>query len=71
MSSIRDSRKARDRRVSIERLNAQFDVSVGNCTRNYSRGPEDEEELREVLSQGCSEKIRKKDVVMTTGRWSS
>ena len=23
------------------------------------------------LSQGCSEKIRKKDVVMTTGRWSS
>ena len=23
------------------------------------------------LSQGCSEKIRKKDVVMTAGRWSS
>ena len=24
-----------------------------------------------ILSQGCSEKIRKKDVVMTAGRWSS
>ena len=24
-----------------------------------------------TLSQGCSEKIRKKDVVMTAGRWSS
>ena len=40
----------KDRRVSIETIIAQFDVSVGS------------------LSQRCSEKIRKKVVVMTAGR---
>ena len=59
----------KDLRVSIE-ISAQFDVSVGtvhtiirselkmrkNCTK---------------FSQGCSEMIRKKDVVMTAGRWLS
>ena len=43
-----------------------------NCTHNYSRGTEYAEDLREVCpKQGCSEKIRKKYVVMTAGRWSS
>ena len=60
----------KDRRVSVETMSAQFDVSVETvhtiipgdwrCGR-FARG----------LSQGCSEKIRKKDVVMTAGRRSS
>ena len=37
----------KDRRVSIETISAQFDVS--NCTHNYSRGTEDAEDLREVF----------------------
>ena len=35
-------------------------------TRNWRRG-----RFARSLSQGCPEKIRKKDVVMTAGRWSS
>ena len=50
----------KDRRVSIEIISALFDVSVGRCGR-FARS----------LSQVCSEKIRKKDIVMTAGRWSS
>ena len=54
----------KDRRVSIETISAQFDVSVG--TDNYLRG-----RFARSLSQGYSEKIREKDVVMTAGIWSS
>ena len=36
----------KDRRVSIETISAQFDVSVGTV-HNYSRGTEDVEDLRE------------------------
>ena len=57
----------KDRRVSIEIISAQFDVSVGTVhTRNWRCG-----RFARSLSQGCSEMIRKKDVVMTAGRWSS
>ena len=52
----------KDRRVSIETTSAQFDVSVG--TVHTIIGKED-------LRKGCSEKIRKKDVVVTAGRWLS
>ena len=38
-----------------------------NCTHNYSRGTEDAKDLREVCPTG-TQKIRKKDVVMTAGR---
>ena len=60
----------KDRRVSIETISAHFDVSVGTLhTMIY-----EELKMRRIyanLSQGWSEKIRKKDVVMTAGRWSS
>ena len=60
----------KDPRVSIETISAQFDVSVGIVHTIIC------EELKsgrfaQSLSQGYSEKIRKKDVVMTAGRWSS
>ena len=56
----------RERRVSIETISAKFDVSVGTVhaiiPRNWRCG-----RFARSLSQGCSEKIRKKDVVMTAG----
>ena len=60
----------KDRRVSIETIRAQFAVSVGTVHTVIH------EELKMrwfawSLSQGCSEKIRKKDVFLTAGRWSS
>ena len=59
----------KDRRVSVETIRAQFDVSVGTVhilfARNWRCG-----RFARSLSQGCSEKIRKKDVVMTAVRWS-
>ena len=51
----------KDRLVSIETISAQFEVKVGTVHTIIH------EELK--MSQGCSEKIRKKDVVMTAGRW--
>ena len=57
----------KDRRMSISTISALFDVRIATVHKNYSRRTEDAEELRE----GCSEKIRKKDVVMTAGIWSS
>ena len=60
----------KDRRESIETISAQFDVRVGIYTQLFARnwwcG-----RFAWSLSLGCSEKIRKKDVVMTAGRWSS
>ena len=60
----------KDRRVSIEKISAQFDVSVGTV---YTVIREELKMLKicAKFSQGCSEKIRKKDLVTTAGRWSS
>ena len=58
----------KDRRVSIETISAQFDVSVYTelFAKNWRcRG------FTRCLSHGFSEKIRNKDVVMRAGRWSS
>ena len=60
----------KDRCVSIETISAQFDVSVGTVHTIIS----EELKMQKIcvkFSQGCSEKIRKKNVVMTAGRWSS
>ena len=58
----------KDHRVSIETISVQFDISVYTqlFARNWKCG-----RFTRSLSQGCSEKIRKKDVVMTVGRCSS
>ena len=60
----------KDRRVSIETISAQFDVSVGTVLTIIC----EELKMRKIcakFSQECSEKIRKKNVVITGGRWSS
>ena len=60
----------KDHRVSIETISAQFDVNVGTVHTIIR----EELKMRKFawsLSQGCSEKIWKKDVVMTAERWSS
>ena len=60
----------KDRRVSLETVCEQFDVSVGTVHIIIR----EELKMRNICAkfyQGCSEKIRKKDVVMTAGRWSS
>ena len=59
----------KDRCVSIETISAQFNVSVGTV-HTIIRGELKMQKMRS-LSQGCSEKIRKKNVVMTAGIWSS
>ena len=58
----------KDHCVFIETISSQFDVIVyiQLFARNWRCG-----RLAWSLYQGCSEKIRKKDVVMTSGRWSS
>ena len=59
-----------DRRVSIETISAQFYVSVGTVHTIIL----EELKMRKIFakfSQGCTEKIRKKDVVRKEGRWSS
>ena len=60
----------KDRRVSVETISGQFDVSVGTADTIIC----EELKMRKIcasLSQGYSEKIRTKDFVMTAGRWSS
>ena len=42
----------KDRRMSIEKINAQFDVSVGTVHTIISRGTEDAEDLSEVCPKG-------------------
>ena len=42
----------KDRRVAIETISAQFDVSV-RTTHNYSRGTEDVEDLCKVCPKGA------------------
>ena len=60
----------KDCRVSIETISTQFDVSVGTV-HTIIREELKMQKICTKFSQGCSEKIRKKDVVMTAGRWSS
>ena len=60
----------KDRRVSIETISAQFDISVGTVHTIIH----EELKMRKIargLFQRYSEKIRRKEVVMTAGRWSS
>ena len=49
----------KDRHVSIETISSQFDVSMGTVHTIIRE---------ESLSRGCSEKIRKKLIVMRAGR---
>ena len=60
----------KDHCVSIWTISAQFDVSVELHTQSFARNWRCGR-LAWSLFQGCSEKIRKKDVVMIAGRWSS
>ena len=57
----------KDLRVSIETINAQFDVSVGTVHTIIR----EELKMWKICAKFVPEKIRKKDVVMTAGRWSS
>ena len=60
----------KDRRVSIETISAQFDVSVGTVRTIIC----EELKMQKICAKfvpRCSEKIRKKDVFMTAVRWSS
>ena len=59
----------KDRHVSKETISAQVDVSVGTVHTIIARNWRCRRFPRS-LSQGCSEKIKKKDAVMTAGRWS-
>ena len=48
-----------DRRVSIETIKAQLDVSVGT-EPNYSRGTDDPEDLREVCPESAQRRSERK-----------
>ena len=57
----------RDRRVSMEIITRTvWELYTQLLARNWRC-----ERFARCLSQECSEKIRKKDVVLTAGRWSS
>ena len=56
----------KDRRVSIETLSAQFDVSLG-ATHNYSRGTEDAEDLRKVCPKGAQRRSERKTLSWQQG----
>ena len=49
----------KDRRVSIETISAQFDVSMGTI-HNYSTGTEDAEDLCEVCRKGTQRRSERK-----------
>ena len=61
----------KNRCASIETISAQFDVSVGTVHTIIREELKMHKVCTKFFPQGCSEKIRKKDVVMTAGRWSS
>ena len=61
----------KDRRVTIEAISLQFDVSVGTVHIIIREEVKMRKIVREVCPKSCSEKIRKKDVVITAVRWSS
>ena len=54
-------------RVSIETISAQFDVSVGTVHTIIR----EELKMRKICTKFVPEKIRKEDVVVKAGRWSS
>ena len=56
----------KDRRVSIETISAQFDVSVGTV-HNYSRGTEDAEYLRDVCPKGAQRRSERKTLSWQQG----
>ena len=60
----------KDCRVSIETISdslmSVWELYTQIFTRNWRSG-----RFAQSLSQGCSEKFRKKNIVMTAGRWSS
>ena len=58
----------KDHRMSIYTISAQFDVSVEIVHTIIREELKNGEVFARSLSQGCSEKIKKKDVVMTAGR---
>ena len=60
----------KDNHVSIETISAPFDVSVGTV-HTIIREELKMQKICAKFSQGCPEKIKKKNVVMTAGRWSS
>ena len=60
----------KDCHVSIETISAQFDVSVGTV-HAIIHGELKMWKICAKFVPRCSEKIRKKDVVMTARRWSS
>ena len=57
----------KDRRVSIETIRAQFGVSVGTVHTIIC----EELKMRKICPKFVPRMLRKKDVVMTKGRWSS
>ena len=57
----------KDRRVSMETISAQFDVSVGTIHTIIR----EELKMLRICAKFVLKKIRKKDVFMTAGRWSS
>ena len=56
----------KDRHVSIETISAQFDVGAGTVHIIIR----EELMMRKIYAKFVSEKIRKKDIVITAGRWS-
>ena len=56
----------KDRLVSIETINAQFDVSVGTV-HNYSRETADAEDLREVCPKGAQRRSERKTLSWQQG----
>ena len=55
-----------DKDLRVHSLMSVWELYTQLFARNWRCG-----KIARCLSQGCSEKIRKKDVVMTAGRWSS
>ena len=60
----------KDRRVFIKTISAQFDVSMGTVYIIIRKELKMWKICAKFVSK-VSEKIRKKDIVMTAGRWSS
>ena len=57
----------KDHRVSIETISAQFDVRVGTAHTIIR----EELKMRKICAKFVPRVLRKKDFVMTAGRWSS
>ena len=57
----------KDRRVPIETIRTQFDVSVGTVQRNYLQGTEDVEDLRKVYPKGAQRRSERKTLSWQQG----